>query len=1075
MRKDDSLWYKDAVVYELHVRSFCDSDGDGIGDFRGLTEKLGYFEELGVTALWLLPFYPSPLRDDGYDIADYYAVNPSYGTMEDFKEFLAEAHKRNIRVITELVINHTSDQHLWFQRARLSPPGSPERDYYVWSDTPKKFEEARIIFKDFEHSNWSWDHVAQQYYWHRFYSHQPDLNFDNPAVRKAVAEVMDFWLGLGVDGLRLDAIPYLIEREGTSCENLAETHDVLRELRAHVDKKFPGRMLLAEANQWPEDAVAYFGKGDECHMAFHFPLMPRLFMALQMEDRFPIIDILEQTPEIPATCQWAIFLRNHDELTLEMVTDEERDYMYRLYAEDPRARINLGIRRRLAPLLDNNRRKIELINALLLSLPGTPILYYGDEIGMGDNFYLGDRNGVRTPMQWSADRNAGFSRANPQQLFLPIIIDPEFHYEAVNVDVQMKNLSSLFWWMRRILGVRRRYKAFSHGTIEFLRPSSAKVLAYLRKHEDQTVLCVANLSRFSQSVSIDLSAFQGCKAEEAFGGGTFVEITEKPVFLTIGPHGFYWLELKQARASEIAPGTAIVPTLDLPSVWSDALENELETSILPAYLPGCRWFGYKQRNLRTIRVAGECPIGTGENETRVLLLELLFGDGDPVTQVLPLLIGKEDEGDSTSHPAVVARFSDGRVLWDALYTGAFRRNLWDTIAQRGEWRGAAMRLRGVGGELPPVASTRLLGGEQSNTNVAYDETHLLKFFRKYEPGPNPDSDIMRVLAEKEFPYVPKYGGEIFCRHNNEDGVLALVSSFVKNQGDGWSFALDGLSRYFERVLSVEVQSGDGVFSDLAGGVFPARIRQLGERTAALHLCLESCSDKPAFAPEKFSGLYQRSLYQTMRTLLRRTETDVTRKLPDLPLDLRQQAMNWIAATPRILDKYKLLLPSKIAATKIRIHGDYHLGQVLNTGNDFVILDFEGEPRRSLGERMLKRSPLVDVAGMLRSFDYAVETSLLHQKEADRSRLRPWAAKWLELVSSSFLDGYLATAKGASFLPEQPEHSQALLDAFLFDKAVYEIGYELNYRPDFLPIPLGAAARMLAAAQESSGAHVAGNS
>ncbi len=1074
MRKDDSLWYKDAVVYELHVRSFCDSDGDGIGDFRGLTEKLGYFEELGVTALWLLPFYPSPLRDDGYDIADYYAVNPSYGTMEDFKEFLAEAHKRNIRVITELVINHTSDQHLWFQRARLSPPGSPERDYYVWSDTPKKFEEARIIFKDFEHSNWSWDHVAQQYYWHRFYSHQPDLNFDNPAVRKAVAEVMDFWLGLGVDGLRLDAIPYLIEREGTSCENLAETHDVLRELRAHVDKKFPGRMLLAEANQWPEDAVAYFGKGDECHMAFHFPLMPRLFMALQMEDRFPIIDILEQTPEIPVTCQWAIFLRNHDELTLEMVTDEERDYMYRLYAEDPRARINLGIRRRLAPLLDNNRRKIELINALLLSLPGTPILYYGDEIGMGDNFYLGDRNGVRTPMQWSADRNAGFSRANPQQLFLPIIIDPEFHYEAVNVDVQMKNLSSLFWWMRRILGVRRRYKVFSHGTIEFLRPSSAKVLAYLRKHEDQTVLCVANLSRFSQSVSIDLSAFQGCKAEEAFGGGTFVEITEKPVFLTIGPHGFYWLELKQARASEIAPGTAIVPTLDLPSVWSDALENELETSILPAYLPGCRWFGYKQRNLRTIRVAGECPMGTGENEARVLLLELLFGDGDPVTQVLPLLIGKEDEGDSTSHPAVVARFSDGRVLWDALYTGAFRRNLWDTIAQRGEWRGAAMRLRGVGGELPPVASTRLLGGEQSNTNVAYDETHLLKFFRKYEPGPNPDSDIMRVLAEKEFPYVPKYGGEIFCRHNNEDGVLALVSSFVKNQGDGWNFALDGLSRYFERVLSVEVQSGDGVFSDLAGGVFPARIRQLGERTAALHLCLESCSDKPAFAPEKFSGLYQRSLYQTMRTLLRRTETDVTRKLPDLPLDLRQQAMNWIAATPRILDKYKLLLPSKIAATKIRIHGDYHLGQVLNTGNDFVILDFEGEPRRSLGERMLKRSPLVDVAGMLRSFDYAVETSLLHQ-EADRSRLRPWAAKWLELASSSFLDGYLATAKGASFLPEQPEHSQALLDAFLFDKAVYEIGYELNYRPDFLPIPLGAAARMLAAAQESSGAHVAGNS
>jgi len=1060
MRNDTSLWYKDAVIYELHVRSFCDSDGDGVGDFRGLCEKLGYFEELGITALWLLPFYPSPLKDDGYDIADYFSVNPAYGTLDDFKEFLAAAHKRNIRVITELVINHTSDQHAWFRRARLSPPGSPERDFYVWSDTPKKFEEARIIFKDFEHSNWSWDHIAQQYYWHRFYSHQPDLNFDNVTVRKAVAEVMDFWLEMGVDGLRLDAIPYLIEREGTSCENLPETHEVLRELRAHVDKKFPGRMLLAEANQWPEDAVSYFGKGDECHMAFHFPLMPRLFMALQMEDRFPIIDILEQTPEIPPTCQWAIFLRNHDELTLEMVTDEERDYMYRLYAEDPRARINLGIRRRLAPLLDNSRRKIELINALLLSLPGTPILYYGDEIGMGDNFYLGDRNGVRTPMQWSADRNAGFSRANPQQLFLPIIIDPEFHYEAINVDVQMKNLSSLFWWMRRILGVRRRYQAFSHGTIEFLKPSSAKVLAYLRRHEGETILCVANLSRFSQAVSIDLSAFQGSKAEEVFGGGTFVEITEKPVSFTIGPHGFYWLLLKPARASEVAPGAVAVPTLDLSSEWSDALLQRLQLSILPNYLPGCRWFGYKQRLLRSVRIAGQCPIGKGENEARVLLLELAFADGDPVMQVLPLVIGNEDEGDSTSHPAVVARFADGKVLWDALYTGGFRRRLWDTIAHGEEWRQGALRIRGLGQALPAPSATRLLGGEQSNTNIAYDETHLLKFFRKYEPGPHPDSDIMRALAEKGFPYVPKYGGEIRCRFNNEEGVLALLSSFVKNQGDGWSYALDGLLRYFERVLSVEVQAGDGVFTDLAGGVFPARMRQLGERTAALHVCLEGVSDRVEFAPEKFTGLYQRSLYQSMRTLLRRTEAEVTRKLPELDLDLRQQAMNWIAATSRILEVYKKLVVTKVVATKIRIHGDYHLGQVLNTGNDFVILDFEGEPRRSLGERMLKRSPLVDVAGMLRSFDYAVETSLLRQKAEDRSRLRPWAAKWLDLATSAFLEGYLTTAKGASFLPENTEHFHLLLESFLFDKAIYEIGYELNYRPDFLPIPLSAASRML---------------
>ncbi|MGZ5503646.1 MAG: maltose alpha-D-glucosyltransferase, partial [Chthoniobacterales bacterium] len=463
----DPLWYKDAIIYELHVKTFHDSNGDGIGDFRGLIEKLDYLQELGVTAIWLLPFYPSPLRDDGYDIADYYDVNPHFGTLQDFRDFLAAAHERGLRVITELVINHSSDQNPWFQRARRAPAGSPERELYVWSDTPDKYNGARIIFKDFETSNWSWDSVAKSYYWHRFYSHQPDLNFDNPGVHERVEAVCDFWLKMGVDGLRLDAVPYLYEREGTSCENLPETHTYLKKLRAHIDANFKDRMLLAEANQWPEDAVSYFGKGDESHMNVHFPLMPRMFMALQMEDRFPIIDILDQTPAIPENCQWAMFLRNHDELTLEMVTDEERDYMWRVYANDPTARINLGIRRRLAPLLANSRRKIELLNTLLFSMPGTPVLYYGDEIGMGDNFYLGDRNGVRTPMQWSPDRNAGFSKANPQQLYLPITIDPEYHYEAINVENQQKNLSSLLWWMRRVIAMRKNYKAFSRGSLEF--------------------------------------------------------------------------------------------------------------------------------------------------------------------------------------------------------------------------------------------------------------------------------------------------------------------------------------------------------------------------------------------------------------------------------------------------------------------------------------------------------------------------------------------------------------------------------------------------------------------------------
>src|SRR5689334_11417251 len=560
----DPLWYKDAIIYEMHVKTFCDSDGDGMGDFRGVIEKLDYLQELGITAIWLLPFYPSPLRDDGYDIADYFDVNPNFGTLDDFRAFLDAAHQRNLRVITELVINHTSDQNSWFQQSRRAPPGSPEREFYVWSDTPEKYNEARIIFKDFETSNWTWDPVAKAYYWHRFYSHQPDLNFDNPAVHGMVEKVCDYWLDMGVDGLRLDAIPYLYERENTSCENLPETHDYLRKLRAHVDAKFPNRMLLSEANQWPEDAVAYFGKGDESHMNFHFPLMPRMFMALQMEDRFPIIDILDQTPAIPDNCQWAMFLRNHDELTLEMVTDEERDYMRRVYATDPVARINLGIRRRLAPLLANSRRKIELLNTLLFSMPGTPVLYYGDEIGMGDNFYLGDRNGCRTPMQWSSDRNAGFSRANPQQLYLPITIDPEYHYEAINVENQQKNLSSLLWWMRRVIAMRKNFRAFSRGSLEFLFPENSKVLAFLRRYENETVLVVVNLSRFAQSAEIDLSSVAGSVPIEMFSRNHFPPIKKAPYILTIGPHGHFWFAF-QPQKEKRQTKKRVVPVINAES------------------------------------------------------------------------------------------------------------------------------------------------------------------------------------------------------------------------------------------------------------------------------------------------------------------------------------------------------------------------------------------------------------------------------------------------------------------------------------------------------------------------------
>jgi maltose alpha-D-glucosyltransferase / alpha-amylase len=540
---EDRLWYKDAVIYQTHVKAFRDGNADGYGDFRGLIEKLDYIYQLGVDTVWLLPFYPSPLKDDGYDIASYESIHPTYGSVEDFRAFLDKAHEKGIRVMTELVVNHTSDQHPWFQRARQAPKGSPERNWYVWSDDPNKYAGTRIIFTDTETSNWTWDPVAQQFFWHRFFHHQPDLNFDNPEVVQAIINVMRFWLRMGVDGLRLDAVPYLIEREGTNCENLPETHQVLKTLRRAMDEEFPGRIFLGEANQWPPDVRPYFGDGDECHMAFHFPVMPRMYMALRKEDRIPIVDIMKQTPSIPPECQWAIFLRNHDELTLEMVTDEERDYMYREYAKDPRMRINVGIRRRLAPLMDNGRRQMELMNALLMSMPGTPIIYYGDEIGMGDNVYLGDRNGVRTPMQWTPDRNAGFSEADSAALYAPVIVDAPYGYQGVNVAAQERTATSLLRWMRRLIAVRRRFKAFGRGTWEPLEAHNRRVLVFLRRYEEETILCVNNLSRFAQYVELDLTEFKGGTPIELWSNSPFPPVGELPYLFTLGPHNFLWFQL----------------------------------------------------------------------------------------------------------------------------------------------------------------------------------------------------------------------------------------------------------------------------------------------------------------------------------------------------------------------------------------------------------------------------------------------------------------------------------------------------------------------------------------------------
>jgi maltose alpha-D-glucosyltransferase/alpha-amylase len=1096
----DPLWYKDAIIYELHVKTFCDSDGDGMGDFRGLIEKLDYLQELGVTAIWMLPFYPSPLRDDGYDIADYFDVNPNFGTLDDFHALLDAAHQRNLRVITELVINHTSDQNPWFQKSRravaaagvgdsgragpgdigadISKDDLAYKDFYVWSSTPEKYKDARIIFKDFETSNWAWDPVAKAYYWHRFYSHQPDLNFDNPAVHDAVEKVCDFWLSMGVDGLRLDAVPYLYEREDTNCENLPETHEYLRSLRAHVDAKFPNRMLLAEANQWPEDAAAYFGTGDESHMSFHFPLMPRMFMALQMEDRFPIIDIMDQTPSVPENCQWAMFLRNHDELTLEMVTDEERDYMYRVYATDPHARINLGIRRRLAPLLANSRRKIELLNTLLCSMPGTPIFYYGDEIGMGDNFYLGDRNGCRTPMQWSPDRNAGFSRANPQQLYLPVTIDPEYHYEAVNVENQQKNLSSLLWWTRRVIAMRKNFKAFSRGSLEFLYPDNAKVLAFLRRWENETIVVVANLSRFAQSAELDLSRFAGCVPMEVFSRNLFRPIRKTRYVITLGPHAYYWFALHAPTDTRRALKKRVIPTINAPAQLDVLLGNSqrerLESEVLPNHIQNARWFGSKARTFRNLKVTEQLAVSPDADGARLWFAEVNYLDAPTETYTIPVKIASGETAHSITQNAphaIVAHFGrrNGAILCDAIWDPTFRSELFDTIVQRRTLRAQAGQFVGVANlgleaqDLDFSEKSHVLSAEQSNSSMLFDNKFFLKLYRKLENGVNPDVEITRFLTEQtDFQNVPAFVGALeYRRPKAEPTVVCLLQRAVANAGDVWTLTVDALGRYYERVLErkADLQNETAppgvLIEELVGGVYPEKVRLLGQRTGELHLALASRGDDPAFAPEPFNAMAQRSVYQSMRTSLRRAFTFLEKKLSEVPAKFRSEAREVLAAEKEILAREKRLLDRRTNAAKIRIHGDYHLGQLVYTGKDFVILDFEGEPARPLSDRKMKRSALRDVAGMIRSFQYAAYAALWQpaMRKEDVPFLERWADLWYRQTSSLFLQSYLNTTSGARFIPEDSDDLQVMLEAYLLDKAVYEIGYELNNRPSWVLIPI----------------------
>lgn len=1071
----DDLWYKDAIIYQTHVRCFFDSNDDGIGDFQGLIDKLDYIRELGVTAIWLLPFYPSPLRDDGYDIASYTDVHPDYGTLADFSRFVQEAHARELRVITELVINHTSDQHPWFQAARRAAPGSPEREFYVWSETDQKFPETRIIFTDTETSNWTWDPVAKAYYWHRFFSHQPDLNHNNPRVVEAVIELMHFWLELGVDGLRLDAIPYLCVREGTNNENLPETHAVIKQLRAAMDARYPGRMLLAEANQWPEDAREYFGDGDECQLSFHFPLMPRLYMAVAQEDRYPITEIMRQTPEIPDNCQWAIFLRNHDELTLEMVTDHERDYMYRVYATDPRMRCNVGIRRRLAPLLENDVEKIRLLQSLLLSMLGTPIIYYGDELGMGDNIFLGDRNGVRTPMQWSVDRNGGFSKADPGRLYLPPIMDPLYGFQALNVEAQQRDPNSQLHWLRELIAVRQGQRVFSRGQQTFLYPGNRKILAYLREFEGETVLCVANLSRRAQPVELDLAAYRGHVPVELLGRTPFPPLGELPYLLTLPGYGFYWFRLTDEVDAprwhvEQEPPPPDMPYLVMRDGWSSLLagqsRRELER-LLPDYLRRQRWFTAKGSQIERVEIDA---LGLLGDDARWQLLSVTAhfassgtaeAGAAPVRPAqryfLPLAIAWEGADAAARNAQTVdplqqlgglvlcgvRRANRTGLLFDAMHDEVFVR----ALARRAQEGGAdlVVGLPATPSEtVAPAAPVRWIEGA-SNTTCTVDERLLLKVYRQLLPGAHPEPTLGRRLTG--LPFVAAMHGALELVVGEERYALGILQQRVSCQDDAWHYLLDHLARFLDlaETLRTEehIEELEGFFTLLS------EMHRLGQRTAELHLAL--ATDAQPLSGEELSSLRDRIAGE-----LEATVALVGSQLPGWSEEQAGLGRRFLALAPTLSAQLAAFAADPTGLVACPIHGDLHLGQVLVHEHDFIFIDFEGETTRPLAERCRVQSPLKDLAGLLRSIDYAAHTALrdLVALRAERGEgLSAWLRRWRSLVLDALRAGYAGQVNHSNLSSPQDPHARALLELYVLEKALYELRYEIDHRPDWIRVPL----------------------
>ncbi|MDH2386294.1 maltose alpha-D-glucosyltransferase [Bradyrhizobium sp. CER78] len=1076
----DQLWYKDAIIYQLHVKAFADSNNDGIGDFAGLTEKLGYLQELGVTALWLLPFYPSPGRDDGYDIGDYGDINPDFGTMKDFKRFIQEAKKRGLRVITELVVNHTSDQHAWFKRARRSPPNSSARSWYVWSDTDQKYLDTRIIFTDTEKSNWTWDPEAGQFYWHRFFSHQPDLNFDNPRVVRAIVQVMKRWLDTGVDGFRLDAIPYLCERDGTNNENLPETHAIIKRLRQELDAYAKGKILLAEANQWPEDVQEYFGHGDECHMAYHFPLMPRIYMAIAQEDRFPITDILRQTPDIPSACQWALFLRNHDELTLEMVTDVERDYLWSTYANDPRARINVGIRRRLAPLMDNDRRKIELMNSLLLSFPGTPIIYYGDEIGMGDNIYLGDRNGVRTPMQWSPDRNGGFSRADPARLYAPMIMDPVYGYEAVNVEAQSRSLSSLLSATKRLIAVRKSTLAFGRGTMTFIRPENRSVLAYVRQYQGEVILCVANLSRSAQATELDLSAFKDRIPLEMLGRTRFPAIGELPYMITLAPYGFYWFQLQERDKSEPVKPRAVpeFETLVVPlnSTWTSLARERgvFEHDVLPGHLARTRW--YPEHSAKAIQPALVAAIpfcDIGDNRPWLIFFETTER-GNTSRYVLPMQIEWVRFDRERYNPRAFAAVRQGAregtlldVATDQIFTGLFLRNLRENLTVDEGEQGLKLEFRPTSRFSDrPVRQPeriRVFENDQPHSTALVDNEYVTKIYRKLEVGINPEIEMGRFLTEVvNFPNTPALLGTSELVDGDNRSAIAVLHAMVVNQGDLWNVGASHLDRLVERQRLLAASERPEENGDHA--TYLRHLSHGGKRLAELHIALASNRDLPDFAPEPTKPEDLQRWNDEIMARAERVFDTLKQRRGSLKEADRLLADQLQAQHDMLPERLKALLPRESDGLNIRHHGDLHLGQLLVVKDDVFIIDFDGGPGRTIAERRRKAPAARDVAGLIRSIDYAATAALeraLKVSPDESGRLSLALAEWRDQAAEALLAAYRETMAGQRLWPTDAKAADRLLSFFLLEKAFYEIEYELANRPDWLRVPLTGLLRILA--------------